>query len=108
MEHPTCGKCGYELSGLAQRGHCPECGRAYDLYTGEGTSARRIPAMARHAKSVALCAVGGVVLMCSGIGSIWASHKAALLLTGLAVAGVAGLFAGVAYLQERAEHRDSD
>ena len=33
-----CEDCGYDLSGLGMRGHCPECGRYFDTLTGEGLS----------------------------------------------------------------------
>lgn len=33
---PNCRRCGYDLRGSQTRGHCPECGQAYDYQTGVG------------------------------------------------------------------------
>jgi len=39
MIHDKCCRgCGYELNGLGPVGNCPECGGAYDLYSGEGVA----------------------------------------------------------------------
>jgi len=32
----SCGRCGYDLTGLDLQGTCPECGCYHDAWTGEG------------------------------------------------------------------------
>jgi hypothetical protein len=36
MTGKSCGRCGYDLTGLDFQGRCPECGGIFDNWTGEG------------------------------------------------------------------------
>ena len=34
----SCERCGYDLTGLAYEGRCPECGSYFDAWSGEGVA----------------------------------------------------------------------
>ena len=108
MQPPTCGQCGYELSGIAARGLCPECGQAYDVDTGQGTSARRQPWGVRHARTIGLVGLAFLITVCSGLASLIAGNPLAVLLTGLLFAGLVAAGALLSYLSEQAERRQSE
>ena len=108
MEAEVCGKCGYELVGIAQAGTCPECGRYYNLGTGQGTTQRRAPWLLRHVRTLAMVAFAAVILVCSGLISLAARNALGLVLTGLLIAGVVLLGAVVSYMSEKQEQRDAE
>lgn len=101
MDYPTCGKCGYELSGIAERGACPECGQQYDLDTGKGTHARTRPFVTRYIKTLSLVSLAGLIVLCSGGVTLFARNPLAIVFLGLVFAGVALIGAVASYLSER-------
>jgi len=103
MEFPRCGKCGYELSGIAERGRCPECGTVYNLGTGEGTTERCKPWIVKYARTVGIGAFAGFIFLCSGGLAIIATNKIAVLLIGMMFGAVAVLAAAASYMTEREE-----
>lgn len=108
MQHPTCAQCGYELSGIAAAGRCPECGRAYDLGSGRGTTARRQPWLVRHIRTVSLVGLAVVILGCSGLLSLVGRNAVSLVLCGLLFAGVTLAVAVLSYLSEKDDQRKAE
>lgn len=108
MQTRTCGRCGYDLVGIAAAGRCPECGQAYDLASGQGTDARRVPWVLRHGRTASLVGLAVFILGCSGLLSLAARNKMAMVLSGLMVAAVVGLGAVMSYLSEQKNQRDAD
>lgn len=73
-----CAKCDYELTGLPQRGKCPECGHKYSLVTGMGTMEAidpvdRMISRARRALTLGLAGLG-VLLLLVGMGLALTGH----------------------------------
>jgi len=77
----TCPICGYELTGLAAKGTCPECGRYYDLNR-PSTFLRQGPAWMRYGKSIFLGLVAlGIVIVGLPLSFYAKSHFGGLMLT---------------------------
>lgn len=108
MDPPTCAHCGYELSGLAAAGRCPECGRGYNLETGQGTTARRQPWLVRHIRTLSLLGLAVVILGCSGLLSLVGRNAVSLVLCGLLFAGVTLAAAVLSYLSEKEDQRKAE
>ena len=76
----SCGRCGYDLTGLEYQGRCPECGSYFDAWSGEGMSSglsdtyRRGERVARLFKILGLVFLAVVIL---GIGALysWKSNS---------------------------------
>jgi len=108
MDTDVCGKCGYELVGIARVGRCPECGQPYDLDSGQGTTDRQQPWLLRHIRTVALGVLAVLILGCSGLISLAARNAMGLVLTGLLVAGVVLMGALLSYMSEKQEQREME
>lgn len=108
MDTDVCGNCGYELVGIARVGRCPECGQPYNLVSGQGTTARRVPWLLRHIRTAALVAFTLLILVCSGLLSLVADNALGLVLTGFLIAGVVLMGAVLSYMSEKQEQRDME
>ena len=80
MQPMICGKCGYDLRGLPERGGCPECGNTYDKNNFSGIAKpdniyRKSEAVAFWLKILALVFGGMVVMGASGILSLFAQNS---------------------------------
>ena len=71
----NCSGCGYDLTGGAREGRCPECGQAYDVSTGKGVT-KRSAAMEAHYRGdrvVYLFKLWTLILLaviCAGLGGL--------------------------------------
>ena len=88
IDVPPCPSCGYDLTGLPQRGRCPECGEPFD----QARLTRRVQAdpdtrrrqrRARQIRTASLAALA-VVLVGIGLGAL-ASDPQAIVAGGAAV-----------------------
>ncbi len=105
-EDRICVNCGYDLHGLAHRGRCPECGQAYDIFSGEGLSAddtpgRRQPRWVMHLRTIILAVFALVMLACGGLFSMVSQKPMRPVILGGIVAGVFALAALVSFVYER-------
>ena len=107
-KHKHCDNCGYDLTGLAVVGDCPECGYEYGSWADAGVKHPRPrqpvrPSwIARHARSVLLVMAAMPVLFCSRLLS-WGTENDYVWHAGLALAFLILLGAAISYLFERAE-----
>jgi len=106
----NCGKCGYDLTGLALVGCCPECGNAYDGNTRAGFASHAAQKQAKLDRVIArlrtgcLLGLGAMALSCAGVASFtgWGDAARAFAV-GLVFALFFGLAAVVSYLYEKPE-----
>ena len=93
-----CLRCGYDLTGLDFVGRCPECGRNYDHWTGEGIAGgimdkhRRGEWVVRLFQSIGLVLLALVIV---GIGILY-WYKAGLMLPIVMTSIVAAVFLAMA------------
>lgn len=105
-----CGKCGYDLTGLAIVGRCPECGNDYDGHTRAGFASHAAQKQAKldrilaRVRTVCLAGLGAIALMCAGVVSFagW-GDKGRALAVGLLFALFFGLAAVVSFMYEKPE-----
>lgn len=108
-----CGKCDYELTGLALVGNCPECGQAYSLWSAKdghananqfvsGTADRRLW-LVRHTRSGLLAIAAVLVLFCSGLIFYMANQNRYVLAAGVLLTFLMLLGAVISYLFERSD-----
>ena len=104
LDTPLCGKCGYDLTGLAQEGRCPECGNPFDRRRGLGITLQPTPEEqgARLMKLLRTIALAAMTLLVGGtsLGLDWLGYPYALSvgLVGLLILGSATL---VSYIHGR-------
>lgn len=85
----SCGRCGYDLTGLENQGLCPECGSYHDAWSGEGLAGGVMDKHKRGDWVVRLFQTLGLVVFAMiiiGIGALlsWKSgNPKALILTGV-------------------------
>lgn len=105
-----CNQCNYDLSGLGEQGHCPECGQAYNLRSGQGLRSRaddmqRWSRMFDRIRTITLLAIGGSIFFAGLL--IQLMFKPATYRT-IAVASLFAiifvLFGVVSFLGEKAKH----
>lgn len=106
MYAEQCHKCGYELTGLASRGTCPECGEGYDTQSQYRTTQGSQHFISRHAAPIGLGMVAVLILICGGALSLVASNSVSLILVTLAVAGLPAFGAFVYWWSDRVDRRD--
>gem|GEM_PF-3091644 len=87
MQPMICGKCGYDLRGLPERGGCPECGNTYDKNNFSGIAKpdniyRKSETIAFWLKILTLVFGGIVIMGCSGVLSLFAVNPQKPLITG--------------------------
>jgi len=102
VEIPYCAGCGYDLTGIGQTGHCPECGAFFDLERGKGIE-KPVPVedrLKRRLVAAAFTSVLVLVLGCSGLVS-WALERPRPLAIGGLLALVVVLAWGSWILDER-------
>ena len=104
----VCHHCGYELTGLADRGHCPECGKPYDKHSVYRGQQATEPPFMRHMRWAGLAAFALMVLMCGGFLSFKSGWSVGVIGLTLVVAGVAGFGSYVYWSTERQEKRESE
>ena len=103
----ACHQCGYELTGLADRGSCPECGEAYDVHSVYRAHQQREPAILRHLKWLMLASFTLMVLICGGVLSINAERPWGAVALTLIVASVSGFGSFTYWWIARQEKRES-
>lgn len=108
IKEGTCARCGYDLTGLAMVGHCPECGHEYDGHTRAGFASHaalrqaRLDRIVARVRTVCLAACGAMALMCAGAVPLAGfGDKTRAFAVGLIVASFFGLAALVSYLYEK-------
>lgn len=100
-----CSGCGYDLSGLGQRGRCPECGRKFDTISGRGLvdssaeAGRRGERVARRLGLIVLMALALAALACGGGLALMAEDWRYPLAMGALVAIVLGMWAASHYFE---------
>jgi len=64
----VCSGCGYDLTGGAREGRCPECGQAFDVAIGKGVATRsaKMLAQERGDRVVYLLKFWGLLLLAAG------------------------------------------
>ena len=107
MQH-HCHHCEYELLGLPDKGHCPECGQPYNKHSNYRAAQSREPAWVRHIQWVSLAAFTAMVLVCGGALSIKADNPFSVIAVTLFVAGVSGFGAFAYWWSQRQERREAD
>lgn len=103
---PFCGKCGYEMTGLPQRGTCPECGNPYNVMAGSGLSGdargeRKPSKFVKHLRTISIGCAACCILICTGLASLVAASKERVVYSGLIMAGVCILGAVTSYVYEK-------
>ncbi len=103
---PECGRCGYELTGLADLGKCPECGNNYDVGRNIGlrTSANAQKPKAwplKHLRTIVIALCGACVIMCAGLLSLVAKSPSKVWASATVVLAVIAVATAVSYLSER-------
>jgi len=108
IEQPDfCVKCGYDLTGLAERGRCPECGRPFDRTTGEGIRGAEPPKirglrMIRRVRTLVLASsAGGVMVVAVVVAWRWPSHAWGIVEFGGFIAGMVLLGAVTSFVYEK-------
>jgi len=98
-----CSKCGYELLGLSNRGHCPECGASFDkdMRKGvtDGSDMNRGDRILRRVRTIAVAVLALFVIGCGGCFQWLVPHSRSLAI-GLVVGAVFVLGAVVSYVYE--------
>ncbi len=75
VKEGICGECGYDLTGLALVGRCPECGNEYDGHTRAGFGSHTAHRQARldrrlaRVRTISLALIGLTAMMCAGVAS---------------------------------------
>ena len=67
-----CGQCGYELTGLADEGQCPECGNRFNKRSGSGlrgdpNPSRRSHAFLRYLRTITIACIALCIMFCTGL-----------------------------------------
>jgi len=104
----ACHHCGYELTGLPDRGTCPECGKLYDKHSVYRGQQKNEPAFLRHMTWVGLGAFTLVVLMCGGFLSFQSGWSVGVIALTLVVAGVSGFGSYAYWSTEQQTKRESE
>lgn len=110
VPHGHCGKCGYDLTGLAIVGRCPECGNEYDGHTRAGMASHAAQRQAKldrvlaRVRTVCLLGVALMAMMCAGVVTFtgWGDPARAFSV-GLLIALFFGLAAVVSFMYEKPE-----
>ena len=105
MDVAVCKQCGYELTGLADRGKCPECGHAYCISRRQGivlpdTPEERGSRLLGRFKMIGLAAVGAVFILIGFCVTVLGGNKYAIW-TGGFVGAMFLLFAVASYVDEK-------
>lgn len=111
MKDRRCSNCDYDLSGLAARGKCPECGQFFNVLSGEGLGgkggnrgrASRSLSFAARLRTITLALFTVAVLGCGGIASMWASNPFRPVAIACLIAGIGAMAAVASYLSEKEE-----
>ncbi|HEX7009577.1 MAG TPA: hypothetical protein VF184_06315 [Phycisphaeraceae bacterium] len=80
-EPRPCPRCGYDLTGLARRGRCPECGQFYDLAylptrsPDNESFSRRSDRIAARLRTIALALLTLFALICGGLLSAYIPNR---------------------------------
>lgn len=106
--HQSCHHCDYDLIGLPDKGHCPECGQAYDKHSVYRSIQSHEPAFLRHIKWGVLAGFTLIVLLCGGVLSVKADNPWGPIAVSLFIAGISGFGAFAYWWADRQEKRESD
>ncbi len=103
-DNNVCGKCGYDLTGIAMRGRCPECGNMYDRRRGLGiklmpTAEQRGDQLMKLIRTIALTLATLVVIALTSV--LYALGFAKVLGIGLVTIVILGLAAVTSYISYR-------
>ncbi len=104
-----CSGCGYELTGLAVRGYCPECGQEYDASSGIGLTSHFSARHARGAfivariRTIVLALVAVAIFGLGVLASVMMQNAVRPLVIASLIAGVVALAAVASFLYERDE-----
>jgi uncharacterized membrane protein YvbJ len=101
-----CGKCGYELTGLANQDSCPECGHRFNMNSGAGLSSspnisRKSSLFLRHMRTIFLVCSAVCIIICTGLLSMVVPNKEKLIYSSLFITGVVVLGAITSYIYEK-------
>ncbi len=103
-DNTNCGKCGYDLTGLSPRGHCPECGNLFDRGRGLGikhtlTAEERGDRLMKLIRTIALALATLVVIALTSV--LYAAGFPKVLGIGLVTIVILGLAAATSYISYR-------
>ncbi len=114
----NCAACGYDLTGVAWQGRCPECGGGYDKSSAQGvvrggqgllggddlTPSQRGERLMVWVKLGSYAALGGICLLWGGIASSGSLQPARPLALGLLGAAAFGFAAYATWFLDRRDN----
>lgn len=108
IDSPQCAKCGYDLTGLPERGGCPECGQPFNQRTGDGVKQELSPQQKsakfmRRLRTIALALMAMGVMGCGGLLSLIAVHPRKPLVTGALLMLILLVCTVISYVTEKLE-----
>jgi hypothetical protein len=106
MNH-RCHHCDYDLLGLSDRGHCPECGNAYDKHSSYRVVRAHEPVLARDLKWITLAVITLIILLIGGVIAVLSDRPWGAIALTLVIAGVSGFGAFTYWWSERQERKAS-
>jgi hypothetical protein len=103
-----CSQCGYDLTGLSLTGRCPECGHAYDVFSGGGlrraeSGYQRGDRIAARLRTIAWGAAAACCLVCGGVLGLFVPNADTAMWLGVILAAVCALAAVTSFLYEKPE-----
>lgn len=108
MSQHTCHHCNYDLTGSPSKGHCPECGEAYDKHSVYRAARANEPVLARHIGWISLAVFAGIISICGGLLSLKAENPWGPIAVTLFIAGVPGFGAFTYWWAAHQEKRETD
>ena len=104
----SCHHCDYDLMGLPDTGHCPECGEYYDKHSSYRAVRSTESAVSRHIKWVLLAAFTAAVLLTGATIAAVSEEKVGPIVLTLLIAGVSGFGSFAYWWAERQERRAAE
>ena len=107
LKELACDDCGYDLTGLADQGNCPECGAYFNLRAGTGLRSGQAARMQRtdrllaRARTIGLLLAAAATIGCGGLAILIAQNPNQPLTIAGIVAGMLLLAAVTSFLYEK-------
>ena len=90
MAHWNCDQCGYDLTGLSERGTCPECGSYYDVNKSQPSGVQLDHPFIGYLPAIAMGLLTVSILICGGLASLVSSKPSTAIGTAVVFAVVTG------------------